>query len=240
MSEPTPLASGPMSAVGETTIVPVSQPKIDPGDKKVLCSAMCKCDKAPQAGKDGQQLKQVCVSANFKALDKLLEHRSPFKQEINYDMTKNPPAPIMDSGVGTKGHAYLPGWIRKYWEPEQAVRYTPGAGLIRRPDVVIVKDPLKPPTQDNIKQIIEIKFPPDELSKNQREAYIKIAGGRGKLVKLVPGDCDCESNQPKDPHMPVEELGFAAAAAAWLAYIRTKGKTPRPPLSPFPPLVPAL
>jgi len=38
--------------------------------------------------------------------------------------------------------------------------------------------------------------------------------------------------------MPVEELGFAAAAAMWIAYILTKGKTPRPPLSPAPPLVP--
>lgn len=56
---------------------------------------MCKCNKAPSIGKDGQLLKQSCVSKDMKALDKLMDYRSPYKQEINYDMTKRPPAPIM-------------------------------------------------------------------------------------------------------------------------------------------------
>ncbi len=241
MSDLPPLATGGMSPQGTTTVVGVNLPKIDPSDKKILCSAMCKCDKAPNVGKDGKQLKQVCVAENLKALDRLLEHRSQFKQEVNYDMTQRPPAPIMDSGVETKGHDYLPGWIRKYWgsQPEHSPAFKPGTGLIRRPDVVIVKDPLKPPTQDNIKQIVEMKFPPDALSGEQEAAYREI-GGKGKLTQLKPSDCDCDSSEPKDPRMPVEELGFAAGVAAWLAYILTRGKTPRPPLTPIPPLVPVL
>ena len=229
-----------MSRPGTTTVVRINEPEVEPGDKKVLCAAMCKCDKAPNIGKDGKQLKQLCVSENLKALDKVLSHRSPFKQEINYDMTKNPPAPIMDSGIATKGHDYLPGWIKKYWgtEPEHSAVYKAGRGLIRRPDVVIVKDAMKAPTQDNIKQIVEMKFPPDELSNAQKDAYRKIAGNRDKLTTLKPSDCDCGSAEPKDPRMPVEELGFAAGVAAWLAYILTKGRTPRPPIAPSPPLVP--
>lgn len=240
MSELPPLATGGMSPEGTTTVVGVNRPNTDPIDKKILCAAMCKCDKVPHVGKEGQQLRQICVSANFKALDKVLEHRSPFKVEINFDMTKNPPTPIMDSGIETKGHGYLPGWISKHWgsEPEHSPPYKPGTGLIRRPDVVIVKDPMKPPTQDNIKQIVEMKFPPDALSAEQEEAYRRIAG-KGKLTQLKPGDCDCDSSEPNDPRMPIEELGFAASAAAWLAYILTRGKTPRPPTAPIPPLAPA-
>ncbi len=228
-----------MSRTGTTTVVRINEPEIEPGDKKVLCAAMCKCDKAPNVGKDGKQLKQLCVSENLKALDKVLSHRSPYKQEINYDMTKNPPAPIMDSGIATKGHDYLPAWIKKYWgtEPEHSAVYKAGRGLIRRPDVVIVKDAMKPPTQDNIKQIVEMKFPPDSISNPQATAYLEISGP-GKLTKLEPGQCDCDAAEPRDPRMPIEEMGFAAGVAAWLAYILTRGKTPRPPMGPLPPLMP--
>ncbi len=241
MSERPPLATGGMSREGVTTVVRVNTPRIDAIDKKILCTAMCKCDKAPNIGKDGKQLKQMCVSENLKALDKLLEHRSQFKQEVNYDMSQTPPAPIMDSGVETKGHDYLPAWIRKYWgsKPGQSPTYKPGTGLIRRPDVVIVKDTTKPPTQDNIKQIVEMKFPPDTITVPQERAYVRIAGGQNKLTTLEPSDCDCDSSEPKDPHMPIEELGFAAGVTAWLAYILTRGKTPRPPIAPIPPPVPA-
>lgn len=237
MSETPSFATGGMSPQGTTTVVGVNKPRIEPDDKKILCNAMCKCDKNPNVGKDGKQLKQACVSERLKSLDKLLSYRSPYKQEINYDMTKQPPAPIMDSKIDTKGHDYLPGWIKKRWgsEPEHPSVYKPGTGLIRRPDVVVVKDPLKPPNQDNIKQIVEMKFPPDAITEAQERAYERIAGDEQKLVTLEPGDCDCNSREPEDPNMPVESLGFAAGAAAWLAYILSKGKTPRPPLSPVTP-----
>jgi hypothetical protein len=241
MTASPPLATGGMSPDGTTTVVRIHGVKIDPVDKKMLCSAMCKCDKQPNIGKDGKQLKQGCVSAHLKGLDKALDFRSNFKQELNYDMTQNPPSPITDSGVETKPHDYLPGWIGKYWgsKPEHSPTYKGGIGLIRRPDVVVVKDASKPPTQDNIKQIVEMKFPPDTLKTEQRDAYIRIAGDEKKLAKLEPSDCDCQSEEPKGPNIPVEELGAAAAVAAWVAYILSRGKTPRPPLRPVPGLVPA-
>ena len=92
-------------------------------------------------------------------------------------MTQTPPAPIMDSGVDTKGHDFVPGWIRKYWgsKPEHAPTFKPGTGAIRRPDVVIVKDGSKPPTQDNIKQAFIVS---------------KMAGldaGSATLISVWPG-----------------------------------------------------
>jgi hypothetical protein len=230
-----PFASGAMASDGATTPARLSPVQLEPVDKKVLCSALCHCDKMPDVGKDGKQLKQGCVSGRLQALDQLLDHRSPYKQEINYDMTQSPPAPIMDSGVLTKGHRYLPGWIRKYWgtAPEHSPVFKAGKGMIRRPDVVIVKDPAKPPTQENIKQIVEMKFPPDALSERQEADYQKIAGDPGKLLVLEPADCNCDASEPESAKIPVNKLGWAAIATAWIAFVCTRGRTPRPPLPAF-------
>jgi hypothetical protein len=220
---------------GATTPLRLGRPQLAPLDKKVLCSAMCQCDKMPDIGKDGKQLKQFCVSGRLQVLDRLSHHRSPYKQEINYDMSQSPPAPIMDSGIATMGHRYLPGWITKHWgaQPEHSASYTAGLGLIRRPDVVIVNDPARPPTQDNIKQIVEMKFPPDTLTERQRKAYEKIAGSPDKLETLKPSQCECDASEPEPEKVPVTELGWAAAAAAWIAFVVTRGRTPRPPLPAF-------
>lgn len=51
-----PLATGDMSPEGSTTVVPINKPKLDYSDKKVLCSAMCKCQTQPNIGVDGRRL----------------------------------------------------------------------------------------------------------------------------------------------------------------------------------------
>jgi hypothetical protein len=216
-----PYAIGEMSKSGTTTVVYIRKPEIEPLDKKILCKAMCRCDKTPDIGIKGSRLKQSCVAGHMKALDETLLHRSPYKQEVNYDMSQSPPSPIMDREIDTKGHDWLKGWIKKYWgtKPEHQVPYVPRIGNIRRPDVIIVKDPTKPPTQDNIKQIVEMKFPPDSLSDDQRLDYETIAGDERKLISIEPRDCDCDSPEPNAPAIPLDKLAFAAAAAAWLAYI---------------------
>lgn len=224
-----------MSPEGTTTVVKVGRPNLSPEDKKVLCSAICKCKETPGIGKDGRSLKQSCVSKRLRGLDAVLQHRSQYKSEINYDMTRDPPAPIMDSEVETKGHDWLPGWIKKYWDlPDEQgnVRapFEPGTGMIRRPDVVIVKDPAKVPTQDNIKQVVEIKFPPDDWTTRQERDYEKIAGGPKKLEKIGPDDCDCDKPEPDAPKIPAEQLGRAATGAAILYMLITK----RPPPGPVP------
>lgn len=237
MTEPTkpayPLATGGMSPEGTTTVVKVNRAKVDYVDKKVLCSAICKCKDAPGVGKDGRSLKQSCVSGRLKGLDALLKHQSPYKPEVNYDMTKRPPAPIVTSEIETKAHDWLPGWIKKYWNlPDEAGNKRPpfkaGKGYIRRPDVVIVNDPGKPPTQDNIKQVIEIKFPPDTASSDQIVDYRRIAGDDDKLIVLEPQDCDCDQPDPDPPKIPVEQIGAAGSALGLLYMLVTKRPPPVP------------
>ena len=234
MTEPikpsVPLATGGMSQGGTTTVVKINRPNADFVDKKVLCSAICKCKNDPGIGKDGRSLKQSCVSKQLRGLDAALEHRSPYKPEVNYDMTKQPPEPIMDSAVDTKPHDWLPGFLKKHWEADHGSPYLKGMGMVRRPDVVIVKDPSRPPTQDNIKQVVEIKFPPDTMDIRQSQAYIRIAGDDNKLVEMGPDDCDCNQPEPKASKIPVEQLGMAAAALKLLYMIVTK----RPPPSTVP------
>lgn len=234
MTDPTrstpPLATGGMSREGTTTVVKINRPNVDFTDKKVLCSAICKCKDTPGTGKDGRSLKQSCVSGRLRELDGILKHRSPYKPEVNYDMTKQPPEPIMNSEVETKPHDWLPGWIKKYWDKpdEQGAQRPPfqaGEGMVRRPDVVIVNDPTKQPSQDNIKQIVEIKFPPDKRNPRQDAAYVRIAGSENKLVVMGPEDCDCDQPDPNPPKIPVEQLGTAAGALGLLYMLVTK----RPP-----------
>ncbi len=99
--------------------------------------------------------------------------------------------------------------------------------MIRRPDVTIVKDPKKPPTQDNIKQVVEMKFPPDQQKQDQADAYAKIAGNKNKVVVMKSTDCDCtqESQQSK---VPAEQLGWAATAARLVMRVITRRPVPGP------------
>lgn len=63
----------------------------------------------------------------------------------------------------------------------------------RRPDIVVVKDPTRPPTPDNIKDIYEVKFPPDDWRPGQERAYQKIAGK--DPIALSPAKCGCKRDQ---------------------------------------------
>lgn len=194
---------------GQTNTVRLRRNGLDSDDRQALCSVICKCSSMPTIGVDGQRLKQQCVSGRLRAADAIGDHRSLYKAEINYDMSRDPPAPIMDSGVATKAHDYLPGWIQKYW-PGGLSEYSPGVGNIRRPDVVIVSDPSLPPTQDNIKNVVEIKFPPDQIDQKQQDAYRRIAGDSSKVAILGPNDCGCSgepSNERENVQSTASQLG---------------------------------
>lgn len=188
---------GGMSRKGTTTPVRLNLAEVDGNDKDVLCMAICECKAVPDIGKNGQSLRQVCVSKMLNKRDALQSNQSEHKAEVNYDMTKNPPAPIMDYEIKTKAHAWAPGWIKKHWNEDPThPLWLPGEGYVRRPDVVIVKDPSKPPTQDNIKQVVEIKFDGDKWGEFQEADYETISG-RGKLAELTPGDCSCDDPDRK-------------------------------------------
>lgn len=88
-----------------------------------------------------------------------------------------------------------------------------------------MKDPAKPPTQDNIKQVVEMKFPDDTYGPGQLGDYTTIAGDEKKMVAMELDDCDCNKPEPDPPKVPVEQLGPAAAILALLYMVVTK----RPP-----------
>ena len=228
MSDQPSLAQGGMSPEGKTNPVGILEPNLDPQDKKVLCSAICYCSSTPNVSQDGKSLKQACVAQRLGELDEVLQGRSPYKPEVSYDMTRNPPQPILDSHTGNSPHGWIPGWISKYWDDDpEHPPFKPGRGMIRRPDVVIVRDPTKPPIQDNIKQVVEMKFPPDPLNETQAFAYRKIAGNKSKVVEMKSTDCDC-SQESQDSNVPVEKLGWAAAVAGAVMFILTRGRSSRP------------
>ena len=189
--------TGGMSRNGTTTPVLINFVEVGESDKDVLCMAICECKAVPDVGKNGQSLRQVCVSKMLNQRDRRLGSQSEYKAEVNYDMTKDPPAPIMDYEVKTMAHAWAPGWIKKHWDEDPThPMWMPGEGMIRRPDVVIVNDPTKPPTQDNIKQVVEIKFDNDKWGFGQENAYRTISGP-GKLATLTPEDCSCNDPDRK-------------------------------------------
>ncbi|MBM0283171.1 VRR-NUC domain-containing protein [Pseudomonas chlororaphis] len=115
-------------------------------------------------------------------------------------------------------------WLLNTMQVQQIAKIV---GEARRPDVVIVKDPKKPPTQDNIKQVVEMKFSPDPPDRKQARAYEKIAGDERKLVEMKSTDCDC-SQENQQSKVPVEQLGWAAAIAGGVMFILTRGRSPRP------------
>ena len=70
-----------------------------------------------------------------------------------------------------------------------------------------------------------MKFPPDQKNREQSEAYAAIAGDERKVVEMKSTDCDC-SQENQQSKVPVEQMGWAAAAASALMYILTRGRSP--------------
>ena len=168
-------------------------------DEEVICSAICTCQKDAKVTPDGGKRKQDCVTAQLRAYDKALNGQSRIKAEVPYDVSQRPPVPIMS---------------RK--EPERATRRRPGGSKI--PDVVVLKDGSKPPTQDNLEKVIEIKFPPQRRDDDQIKEYEKIAGKGVPVEVWSPDTCGCSDRQkdPKRVRVSAEDAAVAAALAVML------------------------
>lgn len=213
-------------------VVAIDSTALDSKDKEILCSAICYCNYNPNKGKKQNNLYQSCVSERLKEMDEMMFNQSPYKPEITYDMHTDPPEPIMDKNILTKGHKYVWGWIKKNWLKDKGYEYEKGEGMTRRPDVVIVKDPNAPPTQDNIKHVVEIKFGTDVFGPEQEKAYEQIAGDYSKLKVLDPDECGCGDDDGKKSTV-TEWATAAIATLAALAQLR-KGKLPKMPKFPAP------
>ncbi|MBD2792534.1 VRR-NUC domain-containing protein [Xenorhabdus szentirmaii] len=75
-------------------------------------------------------------------------------------------------------------------------------GLFRIPDVVRIKNIMLAGklafSQENIHTVIEIKFPGDRLTPEQRVAYVDIAGGRMKFRLLETGVCQVDDKRKRE------------------------------------------
>jgi type VI secretion system secreted protein VgrG len=106
-------------------------------------------------------------------------------------MSKEPPAPIMSNK-----------------DPSRPSTGKPKGS--RAPDVVIVKDPSKPPTQDNIEKVIEVKFPTDRFRPGQARAYEEIAGP-APFQTFDPERCGCPDRKRKqEQEVTIEDLAAVA------------------------------
>jgi type VI secretion system secreted protein VgrG len=161
-------------------------PGVDP-EQGVICDAMCSCKHARDLpdgsrGATGPN-RQQCVAKILWNYDRGLSNQSKIKAEVPYDMTQAPPAPIMSRN-----------------DPTRPTHSRPAGSKI--PDVVLVNDPTKPPTQDNIRKIIEMKFPGDATSEKQLLDYADIAGGAPVEVWTL-NRCGCGGEEPAPKTVPV-------------------------------------
>jgi type VI secretion system secreted protein VgrG len=136
-------------------------------DEATLCGVICLCnaDPAPHTRPSD------CLTSRLRALDAASGGTSRLKAEVPYDMNQHPPAPIMSKN-----------------EPWRPTRGKPKGSRVL--DVVIVKDPSKPPTRDNLEEVIEVKFPGDHFSEGQADDYERIADG-APFEKFDPERCGC-------------------------------------------------
>ncbi|MEH6458731.1 VRR-NUC domain-containing protein [Chitinimonas sp. JJ19] len=196
-------------------------------DRKVLCELMCCCADSPNTIlKEGvlQNAYQSCVADTVAAARDTVKV-GRYVPEVNHDMTLTPPKAILhsDGRPAVWGdnahwkHSATTGLAKKYAE-ERAAAAAAGRArnpLVRRPDIIAVKNPNKPVSQDNIDRIYEMKFANDRAQPNQLEDYVKIAGNDKKVVRIDEEDCNCDDGKRKKQLVP--------AAAQRLADIKDRG-----------------
>ena len=184
--------------------------KLDYVDEKMLCSLACQCKAAPDTTKTKKgktlNLKQICMSNKIDFINNTTSNSLTYKAEVSYDMTQTPPRPILESrpplGKAPQKHQSWLGWLKKYWGDSEMNRPEYQTGMIRRPDIIIVHNPQDSPVQQNIKQVVEVKFPNDPIRDGQEDDYQEIAGSKSKLVFLHVDDCSCETRDTQRQPAP--------------------------------------
>ncbi len=174
-------------------LVPPGPPKTP--EEVILCGNICVCAANPAPFVRPSD----CLTARMRALEEASGHTSKIKVEVPYDMSTDPPTPIMSKN-----------------DPRRATRGRPADSQI--PDFTITKDGTRRATQDNIEKIIEVKIPPDRWRPGQREAYQKIAG-TAPVEELNPQRCGCPKREPEPRPQPQVTLADAAEMALLTVFV---------------------
>lgn len=170
-------------------------------DKKVLCALLCRCAANPTASATGRNAYQGCVSGALNAAQRAMGGDSRLKPEVSFNKRAVPPEPLMERGLfGGLTTTPIP-WDRGgiAHMRNRIERDFPGVGPMhgtdtRRPGVVIVNNPERPPTRDNIASVVEMKFPGDTLRKDQRTAYQSITGRPARVLDVQQCGCRNDDN----------------------------------------------
>ncbi|WP_439890908.1 VRR-NUC domain-containing protein [Ralstonia sp. 25C] len=128
-----------------------------------------------------------------------------YKAEVGYNMSANPPKPIMSSVLRNQPYQFplsvmdvLPDEVVAAFE-KAVLMGRAQKGMLRIPDVVIVKNMHDfDLNQPNIAYVVEIKFETDRPRGSQMEDYVTIAGSPGKVELLEQGDCPCSPCKEED------------------------------------------
>lgn len=173
------------------------------GEIAALCAIICYCEKNPEKSRKNPQspknLYEQCVENRLTEIDDAMGGMSPMKPEQPYNMLTEPPEPISKHWM-----------FHDHLKPKRKGKQHYIPGDVRVPDVVIVKNPTKPPpvaTQDNLRSVVEIKFLPgdpwDPLDMIRRRAdYRKIAGPNATYVELDNERC-CKNPKPEPVPVPL-------------------------------------
>jgi hypothetical protein len=144
-------------------------------------------------------LYQITMTGLIRVDEWRFDFRWFYKAEVSFDMTKNPPMPFLSTSLN-KGKAGPPDPGRRHTLNPFPPGHTPG--FLRRPDVIIVTDMATRwpgragvdqdgvPHGDNLQRVVEIKFPGDELGRDQRVAYETIAGGVDRFSVCDVNKCE--------------------------------------------------
>lgn len=197
-------------------------------------------------GVTGLELKQLVMSGLIRADEYRWDFLWDYKAEVCFDMASLPPKPFLSSSL--IGIDIPPDPLRRHTLfpfPKGSVK-----GLLRRPDVIIVKTrSLRWPGRagvdhqgvhhpDNLARLVEVKFPGDVLGLAQREAYLEIAGDPKRFSVLEINDCRDDGERERDnqynrEHKPTGEFN----PLQWPVLLPPSGEpgqAPRPAPVPVP------
>lgn len=164
-------------------------------DERILCAVFCCCNVNPVPGPSGQGGRDTCASQTLAAAEGMMGHDSRFKSQVSFNMQTDPPSPVMQRGLFGATTEQLP-WGRHAQNRIARDLGRPySAGDARRPDVVIVNDPSRPPTLDNINRVVDFDFA-HALDGDQLKAYEELGGGQAPLV-LHSRRCDCSADETR-------------------------------------------
>lgn len=164
-----------------------------------LCWFLCECKARPDVVRGGAKRFQKCVDGLIQ------DARQLIKDAIGLDHVIYPEQTYVKTKSVTG---------QRHWKHSSQTKVPKEAGSIRKPDAIIVKDPTKPATPDNIDRLVEMKFQNEKTGYKDRYTLlhqlqdIEIAGTPAKVIVLTDYTCGCGTKwDPKgDVSHPLESV----------------------------------